>query len=56
MAKEYSKNKIKSTYRDGRISRLNGNDTESCPYPISLMQLRSWWLAGWHDVDMECGR
>ena len=41
------------TYEDGRAARRMDVKRESCPFGTSKMQQRAFWLAGWHDMDME---
>ncbi|WP_129141504.1 hypothetical protein [Modicisalibacter coralii] len=42
-----------AAYRDGRKRRQEGRHKS----PPSLLPMvdRAWWLAGWHDADMELG-
>ena len=42
-------------YREGRTARARGLGKYACPYGLAFMFCRSWWLAGWHDVDAENG-
>lgn len=42
-----------SEYENGRIARLEGRGRDKCPSGLSVLLLRHWWLAGWHDMDME---
>lgn len=48
-----SKASISQMYDLGRQAREAGFKPESCNVcnPIK----RSWWLAGWHDLDIEKG-
>lgn len=39
-------------YRLGREARERGYPKESCNMR-TLSAKRSWWLAGWHDMDIE---
>jgi len=43
---------INKTYRAGYISRQIGIKKDSCPLP-ALSSPAAWWLAGWHDADIE---
>jgi ribosome modulation factor len=40
-------------YAAGREARLEGRMDTICPYSQSELRLRHFWLAGWHDQDME---
>jgi ribosome modulation factor len=40
-------------YASGREARLEGRMDTICPYSQSELRLRHFWLAGWHDQDME---
>ena len=57
-------------YREGREARQKGKKPVACPYShtthhtgtetgpmigTSELAKRHWWLAGWHDRDMEMG-
>ena len=42
-------------YNLGRQARAAGYHKNACNIPASRMAKRSWWLAGWHDEDMEIG-
>jgi ribosome modulation factor len=48
-----SKSEQDKTYEDGRAARRMDVKRESCPFGASKMQQRAFWLAGWHDMDME---
>ena len=45
-----------NAYQEGRAERASGHSRNTCPYPLSDMQLRHWWFAGWHDRDMELAK
>lgn len=45
----------KEAYDAGRLCRVIGNDKKDCPFGRVELQLRTWWLAGWNDVDIELG-
>lgn len=36
----------------GYAAKSEGVGRNKCPYSIKQLNLRSWWLAGWHDCDM----
>lgn len=38
---------LPDTYYQG----VAGHPDETCPFPMSDLQNRCWWLAGWHDAD-----
>lgn len=40
-------------YNLGRQARAAGYYKSACNIPASRMAKRSWWLAGWHDEDIE---
>lgn len=40
-------------YNAGRDARLSGRPTRVCPYGITDLCRRHWWLAGWNDQDIE---
>jgi ribosome modulation factor len=54
-------------YTDGRQARVDGYSLEACPFGFEAstfdapankrqgteMTRRHWWLAGWHDQDIE---
>jgi ribosome modulation factor len=40
-------------YELGRQARTAGLERNRCPYGMTNALRRSWWLAGWHDADME---
>ena len=40
-------------YGEGRGARVNGRGTEYCRHRCPVK--KSFWLAGWHDQDMELG-
>lgn len=40
-------------YELGRQARTAGLERNRCPYGIANGVRRGWWLAGWHDADME---
>jgi ribosome modulation factor len=40
-------------YQLGRHARKEGLERNRCPYGVTNAARRSWWLAGWHDADME---
>lgn len=44
-----------SQYSEGYAARMGGADIEACPYGRTEMELRHWFLAGWHDADIEMG-
>lgn len=39
------------SYHQGREARQSGKP-KSAPSTLSSV-MRGWWLAGWHDADME---
>ena len=41
-----------SELKAGKKAREQGKGREVCP-PNLEPRLRFWWLAGWHDMDME---
>lgn len=43
-------------YADGRLQREIGLSRSGCPIGTDDMRLRHWWLAGWHDRDMELAK
>lgn len=43
----------KRQYNAGSEARKRGVDKADCPFEAFQMKLRGWWLAGWHDADME---
>ena len=45
--------KTRSNYENGFKSRANGNPISSCPFDNTNLEIKHWWLAGWHDKDME---
>lgn len=40
-------------YTAGREARQELHTSRACPYSESELRLRHFWLAGWHDQDME---
>jgi ribosome modulation factor len=40
-------------YHDGQLACLKGVKKRDCPYGALQLQKRSWWLAGWNDIDIE---
>ncbi|MDX1466241.1 MAG: hypothetical protein R3215_11120 [Halomonas sp.] len=61
---------MNTMYREGQLSRRNRYTTGACPYGhlthhngletgpmmgLSELAKRHWWLAGWHDMDIEMG-
>lgn len=44
-----------SQYSDGYTARMRGAGRDACPYGATRMRERHWFLAGWHDADMELG-
>lgn len=42
-----------SMYRLGREARRFGYGRNACNLPTTRRVQRCWWLAGWHDEDME---
>ncbi len=40
-------------YEMGRRARRVGHRREACSIPARERVERAWWLAGWHDQDME---
>lgn len=40
-------------YELGKQARAEGKESNRCPYGVTNAVRRSWWLAGWHDADME---
>lgn len=42
------------SYQAGRESRDSKRDLISCPETCPIK--RAFWLAGWHDRDMESGK
>lgn len=54
---------MQEAYQAGRFARGCGEGKRACPYTyemrskatkgLSQLALRHWWLAGWHDRDME---
>jgi len=43
----------KRQYKAGMAARKREDGASACPFGLNQMRLRSWWLAGWHDADME---
>lgn len=41
-----------AAYNSGSRARSLGKPSDSCPYGTARLELRHWWLAGWHDRDM----
>ena len=46
----------KRQYKAGMAARKREVVAAACPFGVFQMRLRSWWLAGWHDADMEAGQ
>lgn len=44
-----------SQYSDGYAARMRGTDLDACPYGMTELHVRHWWLAGFHDADIELG-
>lgn len=44
-----------SQYRDGYAARMRGDGRDACPYGAADMERKHWWLAGFHDADIELG-
>lgn len=42
-----------SAYKNGYNSRVIGKPKGLHPFSNSELCLKHWWLAGWHDKDME---
>lgn len=45
-------------YQEGRKTREQGQPSVACPHAFDTSasrQKRGWWLAGWHDRDIELG-
>jgi len=40
-------------YSNGKVNGIK--DKSLCPYGYKRMRQRSWWLAGWHDYQIEKG-
>jgi len=49
--KTLTRTREKELYISGRQARADKKKTESCWLTNTVE--RSWWLAGWHDLDME---
>lgn len=62
---------MNDAYQQGRDARLAGDGKDACPYgrigrtssedgearrDRASAVLRAWWLAGFHDADIECGK
>lgn len=45
------KNKTPVYYRQGVNARRNLKDDNKCPYGLTMLYQRGWWMAGWHDAD-----
>lgn len=45
-----------NAYQEGRNARGWRSKKHAFPYGEHEMQLRHWWLAGWHDRDMELAK
>jgi ribosome modulation factor len=43
---------INPRYRAGYAARQAGKEKQSCPF-AALTPFAAWWLAGWHDADIE---
>lgn len=43
---------MNTQYHSGKLARRNGLTTDACPFGLSELRRRSFWLAGWHDEDM----
>lgn len=39
-------------YQKGYLARMDGKNKYACPVELSTV-LRGFWLAGWHDADIE---
>lgn len=48
-----SKQQIQTLYYAGRKARHEGSGLDECDILDPVR--RTWWLAGWHDLDMEKG-
>lgn len=48
-----SRQQTQDAYRNGRLARLEGENKALCPFGEAELCLKHWWLAGWHDKDME---
>ena len=51
-----TRQQTQDAYRDGRIARTNSEKKSSCEFDNANMNLKHWWLAGWHDKDMELNK
>jgi len=40
-------------YKLGREARRFGYGREACNLPKTRRVAKAWWLAGWHDEDMQ---
>lgn len=52
MTKSYMNSREAQQYDLGRQARKGGYSTDACNITADNY-LRGWWLAGWHDQDME---
>lgn len=43
----------RAAYEEGQAARRAQQTIGDCPHSFSDLQRRSWFLAGWHDADME---
>lgn len=43
----------RAIYEAGMAARQANKPSHDCPHGFSDLQRRSWFLAGWHDADME---
>lgn len=45
-----------NAYRSGRVARLSDEGKGLCKFGNTELRLKHWWLAGWHDCDIELKR
>lgn len=43
-------------YQEGCDARRKSKTRDACPYGGCQLEIRSRWLAGWHDTDMTMSR
>ena len=43
----------RDVYMKGRIAKDMGKAKHACPYGWGEARLMNWWLAGWHDMEIE---
>ena len=48
-----TRQEAQDAYLEGRLAHSDDESKQSCPFGEAELCLKHWWLAGWHDKDME---